>query len=126
MNADGKKVGIPTQADIKYSHHDNVAGTTVLPASMVMPTGVDTMTPIDGVYTPATGTTATTLDTWEETKYIIYVDAASDPHGSSPYLEVSNNQPIFEFSDMTYYVDPSDPSSVNIRLTCPITYTLEP
>jgi len=45
----------------------------------------------------------------------------------SPYLDPSAVSPFFEFTDNTYYVDPLDPAnSVNIRHTCPMTYTLDP
>ena len=70
------------------------------------------MTPVVGTYTPGT-----TFDEYEETKYIVYKQASPV---ISPYLDPAAMKPFFGFSDLTY-----NAGVLNIRNSCPITYTLK-
>ena len=70
--------------------------------------------------TPEVGTLSGT--TWKETKIIVI--KGLNP-SSSPYIDPTATNPFFEFTDMSYYVDPSNTGSVNIRISCPITYILK-
>ena len=107
-----KVLDYPYPSNVKYSHYDN--NPILIPT-----TSIDIMTPITGSYSDAT-------HTWEETKYIIYNIAEPSAGIDSPYKDDTISPPFFEFTDMQYYETPGDIGSVNIRLTCPVTYTVEP
>ena len=75
--------------------------------------------------TPTVGTYDAATYTWEETKYIVYKVVEPAAGIDSPYNDNAATQPFFEFADMQYYETFGDTSSVNIRHSCPITYTVE-
>ena len=93
---------------MKYSHYDDNIKNTI------PTTTIDVMTPILGSYTPAF---APAFDIWEETKYIVNQDPI---FSSNPYLKQTTTSPFFEFTDMVY----QDSSNNDIRVKCPIIYTL--
>ena len=103
--------GVNLPHDVKYSNYDNIAyGIPSL--------GTDPDQPNAGTYTSGT---VTTLDTWEETKYIIRAPLIL-PFVPSPYIMATVTLPRFEFADITY-IDSRD--GYDLRLMCPITYTTD-
>ena len=107
-----KVLNTPILTNMKYTHYD---GTSI----NIPELATDEMTPVIGTYDAATYT-------WEETKYIYYNLNEPDPSIDSPYIDNTAIKPYFEFTDMQYYEDPTDITSVNIRHFCKITYDLEP
>ena len=73
------------------------------------------MTPEPGTYTAST---ASTLDTWQETKYIVY---KTDIQSGSPYINLLATNPFFKFQEMRYF---NHLNNIDMRFTCPLTYTL--
>lgn len=98
---------------MKYSNYGLTAD--------AIPTAVDQWTPSAGTKTQTT-VLAEMVDTWTESKYIIYRRA--DP-GGSPYLDPAAVEPYFRLTDMTYDDGAAGPPPPNIRNSCPMTYTLE-
>ena len=90
-----------------------------MPAAIPTPLSAGAAQPFAGVFTPATATP--TLDTWQETKYIVY--AQTGPNGASPYYDTAATRPFFTFSEFGY-TDVSGTVAGDLSSTCPITYSL--